>query len=123
MQNLSLKKTLKTPRIHFDVLNGHLLMEGRSIPEDAFSFYQPIYKWLEQYIQESDTKTTIEFRLEYFNTSSSKCILEILHILEKIKDKQPVQVKWFYDEDDEDMLESGENYSQIIELPIKFETY
>ena len=122
MKNLSLEKTLKTPHIHFDATKGRLLMEGRSIPEDAYMFYQPIYKWLEQYVQESDTKTIIEFKLEYFNTSSSKCILEVLHILEKI-DKQSVEVKWFYDEDDEDMFESGENYSQIIELPIKFETY
>ncbi|NEQ55097.1 MAG: DUF1987 domain-containing protein [Leptolyngbya sp. SIO3F4] len=123
MKNLSLEKTLKTPYIHFDAVNGHLLMEGRSIPEDAYMFYQPIYQWLEQYVLENEKKTIIEFKLEYFNTSSSKCILEVLHILEKINDKQPVEVKWFYDEDDEDMYESGENYSQIIELAIKFETY
>jgi len=123
MKNLSLEKTLKTPYIHFDAVNGHFVMEGRSIPEDAYMFYQPIYQWLEQYVHENDKKTIIEFKLEYFNTSSSKCILEVLHILEKINAKQPVEVKWFYDEDDEDMYESGENYSQIIELPIKFETY
>ncbi len=122
MRGLFLEKTIKTPRIHFDALKGHLIIEGRSIPEDAYSFYSPIYEWLEQFQQSGSDQAVVEFKLEYFNTSSSKCILEILKILEKQNDKK-ISVKWFYEEDDEDMLDSGEDYKQIVSLPIQFETY
>lgn len=122
MKNLYLDRTIKTPKIDFDAINGHLLLEGRSIPEDAYSFYAPIYEWLAQFEKEGAAKTLIEFRLEYFNTSSSKCILEILKILEQQKQKD-VEIKWFYEEDDEDMLESGQDFMQLVSLPIQFETY
>ena len=56
--------------------------------------------------------------MEYFNTSSSKCILDVFKKLESIADSE-VSIKWFYEEDDEDMLEAGEDYEAIIDL--KFE--
>jgi len=122
MKDLHLEKTIKTPYIHFNAINGHLVIEGRSIPEDAYSFYTPVYRWLERFNQECKEDTLVEFKLEYFNTSSSKCILEILKILEKRKVSK-VDIKWFYEEDDEDMLDSGKDYKHLLSLPIQFETY
>ena len=65
-------------------------------------------------------KTVVNIRLEYFNTSSSKCILDVFKKLEAIhKAKNEVEVNWYYEEDDEDMLEAGEDYESIIRVPFK----
>ena len=123
MENLFLEKSNKTPFIQFDAYNGHLLIEGRSIPEDALDFYQPLFDWLDDYRNAAQEMTIMEFKLEYFNTSSSKCIVEILRRLEDIHIEKQVEVKWFYEIDDEDMQESGEDYMQLVNLPISFESY
>ena len=57
-------------------------------------------------------------QLEYFNTSSSKCILDVFKKLESVTGSE-VSVKWYYEEDDEDMLEAGEDYEAIIDLPFE----
>jgi hypothetical protein len=65
-------------------------------------------------------KTVVNIRLEYFNTSSSKCILDVFKRLEAIhRSKHDVEINWFYEEDDEDMLEAGEDYDSIIKVPFK----
>lgn len=122
MKNLYLERTIKTPKISFDAIKGHLLLEGRSIPEDAYNFFTPIYEWLEVFNKEGAEDILLEFKLEYFNTSSSKCILEILKLLEIQKQKK-ISIKWYYEEDDEDMFESGQDYNQLVSLKIDFETY
>lgn len=59
-------------------------------------------------------------QLEYFNTSSSKCILDVFKRLEPIRSAgNEVTVLWHYEADDEDMLEAGEDYSGIINIPFK----
>ncbi|MEM1137386.1 MAG: DUF1987 domain-containing protein [Bacteroidota bacterium] len=123
MENLFLEKSAKTPCINFNARKGRLIIEGRSIPEDAMSFYHPIFHWLDQYQNAAQDTTTIEFRLEYFNTSSSKCIVEILRRLETIHVEKNVEVTWFYESDDEDMQESGEDFMHLVDLPITFETF
>ena len=62
----------------------------------------------------------MNIQLEYFNTSSSKCILDVFKKLEAIyKSGNEVLINWFYEEDDEDMLEAGEDYQSIIKIPFK----
>lgn len=76
--------------------------------------------WLDQYKDNPLNKTVLNIRLEYFNTSSSKCILDVFKKLESIhKAKNDVEVNWYYEEDDEDMLEAGEDYESIIRVPFK----
>ncbi|MBT34027.1 MAG: nuclear pore complex subunit [Thalassobius sp.] len=123
MENLFLEKSNKTPFIEFDANRGYLLIEGRSIPEDALDFYQPLFSWLDSYSKTAQEVTVMEFKLEYFNTSSSKCLVEILRRLEDINCEKHVEVKWFYEQDDEDMQESGEDYMQLVNVPISFEPY
>jgi len=83
-------------------------------------FYKPLIDWLENYKETPLDKTVVNIRLEYFNTSSSKCILDVFKKLEAIhKAKNDVVVNWFYEEDDEDMLEAGEDYESIIRVPFK----
>lgn len=119
MDNLELEGGAKTPRVVLDATEGKVVLSGRCIPENAVDFYKPIYQWLDGYVAEPNTKTTVEIRLEYFNTSSSKCLLDVFKKVEKLhnEEKSEVTVNWYYETDDEDMLEAGEDYDIIISMP------
>ena len=86
-----------------------------SIPENSIEFYKPLIEWISNYSENPKENTLVNIQLEYFNTSSSKCILDVFKKLESISDSS-VSVKWYYEEDDEDMLEAGEDYEAIIDL-------
>jgi hypothetical protein len=76
--------------------------------------------WLDKYADQPNGKTSVNIKLEYFNTSSSKCILDIFRKLELIHKKgNEVEINWYYEEDDEDMFEAGEDYQSIINIPFK----
>ena len=120
MENLVIEGTPKTPTIKFQPEEGKLLIQGRSIPENSIEFYKPLIDALENYSSSPKDKTNVEIVLEYFNTSSSKCILDVFKKLEKINsEKDGVVINWHYEEDDEDMLEAGEDYQAIINIPFK----
>jgi len=119
MENFHLTETPKTPMVSFDAKAGKLVLAGRSIPENSIEFYKPLYDWIDQYMKQPRANTLFEVKLEYFNTSSSKCLVEVFRRLEEIQEKGfEVSVDWFYEEDDEDMLESGMDFKEIINLPI-----
>ncbi len=121
MNTLKLEPDSKTPGIEFDADAGKLKLWGRSIPENAVEFYKPVFEWLDNYQNKALAETEMTFQLEYFNTSSSKIILDILRRLETLQQtgKSKVVVKWLYEEDDEDMMEAGDDYQTIVDL--KFE--
>lgn len=120
MEPLSIAGTAKTPSVSFDAGKGVLEIKGRSIPENSIEFYKPLVDWLENYAESPLDNTKVNVQLEYFNTSSSKCILDVFKKLESIhKGKGEVQINWYYEEDDEDMLEAGEDYESIIRVPFK----
>jgi hypothetical protein len=120
MEALLIEGTQKTPAVEFDPAKGVLEIKGRSIPENSIEFYKPLVDWLENYSEASAGKITVNVHLEYFNTSSSKCILDVFKKLEAIhKSNNLVQINWYYEEDDEDMLEAGEDYESIIRVPFK----
>jgi hypothetical protein len=120
MENLSIEGTAKTPTVKFDASTGIIEIKGRSIPENSIEFYKPLVDWLEKYGEGAASQTQVNVQLEYFNTSSSKCILDVFKKLESIhKTKSEVLINWYYEEDDEDMLEAGEDYESIIRVPFK----
>jgi hypothetical protein len=120
MENLELTASAKTPEVFFDSENGMLRLKGRSIPENSIEFYKPLYDWVDSYSSTPNQETIIEVMLEYFNTSSSKCLLDLFKKLERLSgDSSNVNVHWYYEEDDEDMAEAGEDYQAIIKLPFK----
>ncbi len=120
MEPIIIDGTPKTPTIRFDSRAGIFEIKGRSIPENSVEFYKPLNEWLDGYMQGPLDKTVVNIRLEYFNTSSSKCILDVFKRLEAIhRSKHDVEINWFYEEDDEDMLEAGEDYDSIIKVPFK----
>ncbi len=120
MEPLIIEGTAKTPNVKFDGGQGLIEVKGRSIPENSIEFYKPLVDWLEEYGKTPASLTKVNIQLEYFNTSSSKCILDVFNKLEAIyKGKNEVIINWYYEEDDEDMLEAGEDYESIIRVPFK----
>jgi len=120
MEPIIIEGTKKTPDINFNAGSGILQIEGRSIPENSIEFYKPMVDWLDEYANSPAEKTVVNIKLEYFNTSSSKCILDVFKKLEDIhKAKKDVVINWHYEEDDEDMLEAGEDYQSILKIPFK----
>lgn len=117
---MNIEGTPKTPSITLNPESGIIEIKGRSIPENSIEFYKPIVDWLEDYAKAPKEKTVVNIQLEYFNTSSSKCILDVFKKLENLKKgKNDIVVNWYYEEDDEDMLEAGEDYESIIKVPFK----
>lgn len=118
METIVREGSTKTPYIRLDGEVGLIEIKGRSIPENSIEFYKPLIDWLERYSEAPLETTNVNVQLEYFNTSSSKCILDVLKKLELLYKKgKKVQVNWYYEEDDEDMFEAGEDYQSIITIP------
>jgi hypothetical protein len=117
MENIILQPTPKTPSVKLDAQSGMVEIKGRSIPENSLEFYKPLIEWVEKYAADSQSETNVHIQLEYFNTSSSKCLLDFFKRLETINNK--VVINWYYEQDDEDMLEAGEDYEAIINVPFK----
>lgn len=116
---LNISGTEDTPEINFNGVANEFMISGRSLPEDVTTFYKPVFEWLEGFLGGEKAKAVFKFKLEYFNTASSKIILDILMKLEEAKEEQgaDITVEWFYDESDDDMLEAGEEYKDLVEIP------
>ena len=121
MDSINIEGTPKTPEVSFDAKSGQIEIKGRSIPENSIEFYKPLVDWLDKYADIAQGMVNVVIQLEYFNTSSSKCILDVFKKLENIhnKNKIDVVINWYYEEDDEDMLEAGEDYQSILKIPFK----
>lgn len=120
MEILNLEGTEDTPKIILDKKNGIFEISGRSLPEDSAEFYRPVLEWIAKYSAEPNPATEFVFKLEYFNTASSKLILDVLSALEDIKG---MKINWYFHEDDEDMEEAGQEFSELVEIPFEFRTY
>lgn len=120
MKPISIPGTLKTPTITSDSEKGLIEIKGRSNPENSSLFYKPLIEWVEEYSINPTAKTVVNIQLEHFNTSSSKCILDIFKRLEPIKKANlDIMVNWYYEEDDEEMMEAGETYGTMTVIPFK----
>lgn len=119
MNELKYEATHSTPGIQLNHDTGILEMYGRSIPENALTVYKPVMDWLENYTIKPREKTILNFKIEFFNTSSSKFILQILKKLEEIhKQGYSVEVNWYYN--DNDILDLAEDYAELVDVPFLF---
>ena len=117
MESLIIKGTDDTPSVNFDSANNKYEIGGRSLPEDAAAFYEPLINWLEKLKSASVSTILFEIKLEYFNTASSKMLLDLLMKLEEVKsDGKAVEIDWFYLDGDDDMVEAGEEYSELVDI-------
>ena len=114
-----------TPGVLFDKEVNSFQISGRSFPADADGFYQPLIVWLDDYKKSAPTQL-LEFnvKMEYFNTASAKMLLDIFFKLEDIHEGgYDTKIIWHSLEEDEDMLEAGEEFNEIVELDFEFVEY
>ena len=124
MEKINLKGNDDTPSVILDAENGVFEITGRSMPEDVEAYYDPIITWLENYAEKANENTEFVFKMKYFNTASSKMILDVLMILEEMHVAgKKVLVKWHFPEQDEDMEEAGEEYADMIDVPVELISY
>ncbi len=124
MEVINIQGTDDTPNVILDKDSNKFEISGRSLPEDVNMFYQPIMDWIDIYAEDPNGETNFNFKLEYFNTASSKIILDILLKFEEIAENgNNVKIIWHYHEEEEDMLEAGEEYADIVEIPFEYEAY
>ena len=124
MKPLKIESTKFTPKVHFDPANNVFLISGFSLPENVSEFYTPVLKWLDQFINEvNGTPENIKFtfRLVYYNSGSFKVIINILLKLVNLTKKSvDVNIDWYYDEDDNQLKDVGEELSELVGLPFNF---
>lgn len=122
MEPLFIKPTIETPEVNFDKASNKLEIKGKSLPEEAKKFYQPVYEWIENYIKNPNEETHFYVKLDYFNSSTSTILLEILHLLDSIHKKgKPVTIHWHYLEVDDDMRDAGEEFEELLSMPFIYE--
>ncbi|HEY3403761.1 MAG TPA: DUF1987 domain-containing protein [Ohtaekwangia sp.] len=120
MYILNIESSDDTPKIQLDKSAGIFEISGRSLPEDAVGFYEPVIEWINAYANDPHPSTDFAFKLDYFNTASSKLILDILKLLAKIKG---MRILWYSQEDDEEVASAGEEFSEQVDAPFIFKTY
>ncbi len=124
MDVIKIKGTDDTPNVILDAENNIIEFSGRSLPEDVATFYAPILQWIDEYAKAPNEKTNVVIKLEYFNTASSKMLLDMLLKFEDIyKEGHDLVVSWYYMEDDEDMEEACDEYADIVEIPFQKFSY
>ena len=122
METLIIAGTEDTPTINFDYNAGQFIVSGRSLPEDVTSFYAPVMSWLDQFAGAPKDGVKFNFKLEYFNTASSKILLDLFMKLEEISDDsgKTFTIAWYYQDSDPDMKEAGEEYAELVSVPFEF---
>lgn len=112
------------PRVSFNAETGVCEISGESYLEDTNMFYQPLLEWLETYTKEEKKSVQFSIRLKYYNTSSSKYLLELLKILKEHQmEGGKVEVYWYYPEVDTSIMEDAEDYREFLELDITILPY
>lgn len=124
MENLYIEKTKNSMCVDFNKDTGILEMSGSCFPEHAVDFFGVVHNWISNYLAMTNKKTVVNVRLNYINTSSTKCMLDIFEMFNLYYiNHHDIRVNWYYAEDDEDILETGEELGEGLELPIEYIPY
>ena len=119
MQKLEINSTFNNPGIIFDPDNDKYEVHGHSLPEDVKEVYEPIVKWIDENFPQIDKKIEFDFKIDYFNTASAKIIQEIFYRFQKFnKDGSDISINWYYDFDDTDMREAGQDFADLFSIPM-----
>lgn len=121
MENIIIKETSTMPSVYFSAQEGILDIRGKCIPENTIEFFDPMIDWVNKYVSRPQMQTQVSLRLEYYNTSTSRYIAEILKNLENITrdNKGNVQVSWIYETGDMDLEEAGQDFKSLSNLPFE----
>ncbi len=116
MEKLVIKGTAVTPEIVGNPESGTISISGRSIPENATSFYKPVLDWVENYKLQPQDKTELTFFLDYVNSISQKVLYEILDRLSDLSKSSQLKVYWKYEADDEEILDEGKVFQTKFDV-------
>ncbi len=131
MDSLIIKSTDDSPEVNFDPIVNILSISGESRPENAGKFYTPVIDWLIKFegilywrkneMKDNTSTVVFKFKLDYFNSTSAKHIMDILLVLKKyIEQGYKVTVEWHYDKHSEDMQDSGNEFSKMVGVDFSF---
>lgn len=120
MESFVIESTTSTPYVKFNYDDNKLIIKGESYPENAFVFYEPIYKLIDSYFKNNNVLTA-EFQLSYINTSSIKCIIMLLDKLNtNYHDGREISVNWYYDEENGFDYDMGQDFKMDVDIPFEF---
>lgn len=117
MKILSYEPGQLSPGVLLNKDKGKFKIFGVSCPEDALEFYDPIFSWIDDYIDEPLENTILDFKMEYYNSVSAKIFLMIMLKFEELSETgHNVTVRWYYENGEDDMEEAGEEFENIVDL-------
>ena len=120
MNNINLERQSSAPYypgINFNKDTGICEIEGESYMEEAYKFYLPLINWIKEFTEKKKRKLYFNIKLMYFNTSTSKCLLDIFEILKKYANQGgEIEVTWYFDPEDPDMIDEIKDFERESEL-------
>jgi hypothetical protein len=120
MQEMRIPSTKNSPEIIMNP-DGIMKIRGRSIHENAAEFFEPVNDWITEYIENPADVTCVDLVLEYFNSASAKVFIQLLQKLTYVQLKNKKFIfNWYYEDGDEDILERGEYFSSVLDVPFCF---
>jgi len=124
MNDLLIGSSVEDGAISLKYNSGDLLFEGRFMPENTKDYFEPVMEWVRNYTSKPQSKTNLIFKLDYFNTSFSKKLLDMMCLFEDLQATgQEVSVTWFSKKNDQDLLEAGKGYAEMVDLDFQFKQY
>jgi hypothetical protein len=120
MEELKIPSTKNSPEVTLSP-DGFIKVSGRSIHENIFHFFKPVEDWVNEYVKSPADTTCVDVDLEYCNSASSKLLINLLQKMSRVQVMhKKLVVNWYYEEGDEDILERGEYFSSVLNLPFNF---
>ncbi|MGO9410482.1 MAG: SiaC family regulatory phosphoprotein [Spirochaetia bacterium] len=120
MNDLTIAGSVSSPTVRLDASRGRMELSGESYPQNAFDFFTPINDWARQFLRERPDPLTLEIRLSYLNTSSTKCVIDLLDLLENAyKIGRAVGVTWYCDKENDRAREAAEEFREDVTLPFE----
>src|SRR6056297_274775 len=127
MENIHIRRNPNTPdkpEVYFDAETGICEITGESYMESTYTFYLPLMNWLDEYIEKVGGKITFNVKLVYFNTSATKCLLDIFEILKKYQQKGgEIEINWYYDKEDPDVHEEVKDFEIEADIDINLREF
>ncbi len=119
MEAFILAQTPRTPNVKLDPATSTYYIKGKSIPDNSIEFYEPVFDWFSEFLSNPPKEFVLHVALDYFNTSSAKCLIDIFKRFQEahLTGNVAVEVIWEYEEGDEDMLDSGNDYKSSLKFP------
>jgi len=112
---LELPKTEATPYVLLDGEMGYMTFKGECYSENTIDFFRNITVWLTDFLASNFTELNFDCELEYFNSSSSKLLYNILMAMEESAAKgKKININWYVDQDNDVLIEHGEDFEEEL---------